>query len=401
MRKSIIVTIFEVNKNSCAFKINFEKSLKKFFKEDLFYIENSEIDFRSIPKSIIIIPVVLNLMPLVWLTGCNLYVDEIDYDLYNALFLAKENFRIQWGLEKVDGILIPSYIKKNRPNLQNACSLFSGGVDAITTALRNRQTIKKFISVWGADISVQNDIAWKETWSDINQQSSFLNTDCTFLRSNIKEIFNHDECNKLCSFVKDSYWHAAQHGLSLIGLSSLIAYCKSYKYVYISSSYTSDFDLLCASNPIIDGVINFFGCQVIHDGFELNRIQKLKFISENVPNNFPLRLKVCWQNTDGCNCCVCEKCLRTILMICALGLDPTNFGFKNYREGLEKAYDFFNFATYDDFMVYNMNITKNHLLSNGNKYPEMDWIKDFDFCKVAKRNKTFLFRLYRIVKRVI
>ena len=398
MQDTIRVFLISKTKNSCTFKIVPDKKMKRFFKNEKFFIENGDINFENIPPSVLFIPVVLNLIPLVWLTNSRLYVDEIDFDLYRSLKDIKENFRILFNMKCIDGIIIPSYIIKNNRALKNSCSLFSGGVDAITTAFRHKDGIKKFISVWGADVSVENDISWNETWNDIKQQSEVLKIPSTCIKSNIKEIFEHDELNKLCDKVNDSYWHAAQHGLALIGLSSLVSYYYSYENVYISSSYTPDFDLLCASNPVFDGNVSFFGCQVIHDGFELNRLDKIHYLSKQVNKESSLRLKVCRQNQDGKNCCVCEKCLRTIIMICALGLNPELYGFHNYKEGLKKSYTFFNYATYDDFMVYNMNIAKNIILEKGTFYRELERIKSFDFEKVAKRNKTFLFKVYKKIK---
>ena len=44
-------------------------------------------------------------------------------------------------------------------------------------------------------------------------------------------------------------------------------------------------------------------------------------------NNMALPLRVCWEQITGENCCVCEKCCRTIFAIYAAGGEPEAFGF--------------------------------------------------------------------------
>lgn len=38
-------------------------------------------------------------------------------------------------------------------------------------------------------------------------------------------------------------------------------------------------------------------------------------------------LRICWESTGGKNCCLCEKCIRTILEIYIEGGNPAQFGF--------------------------------------------------------------------------
>ena len=84
----------------------------------------------------------------------------------------------------------------------------------------------------------------------------------------------------------------------------------------------------CASDPIIDEKMRFCGCKVYHDGFEKTRTDKVRQIVRFAEkNHVNIRLRVCWEQITGENCCICEKCGRTIFAIYAVGGKPEDFGF--------------------------------------------------------------------------
>jgi hypothetical protein len=76
------------------------------------------------------------------------------------------------------------------------------------------------------------------------------------------------------------------------------------------------------SNPLTDPLLSSPSFQIVHDGSGFGRIEKLRHLS-----NWPgaLRhLRVCWQGAQlDRNCCSCEKCLRTMLMLDVCGLAQT------------------------------------------------------------------------------
>jgi len=105
---------------------------------------------------------------------------------------------------------------------------------------------------------------------------------------------------------------------------------KGYSKIYIASSFTmaDKGNYTCASDPTIDNYVRFCGCDIVHDGYECNRQDKIKSICDYAKKKkMQIPLRVCWESTEGTNCCVCEKCFRTMLAIYAEKQHPADFGF--------------------------------------------------------------------------
>lgn len=74
------------------------------------------------------------------------------------------------------------------------------------------------------------------------------------------------------------------------------------------------------SNPLTDPLLSSPSFQIVHDGAGYGRIQKLRHLAQWAG---ALRhVRVCWQGAQlDRNCCACEKCLRTMLMLDICGVD--------------------------------------------------------------------------------
>lgn len=73
------------------------------------------------------------------------------------------------------------------------------------------------------------------------------------------------------------------------------------------------------SHPATDPLWGHGALELIHDGFDRTRLQKLADLKdEQVVRKL---LRVCWQrNHPYTNCCVCGKCLRNMAILRSLGL---------------------------------------------------------------------------------
>jgi hypothetical protein len=73
------------------------------------------------------------------------------------------------------------------------------------------------------------------------------------------------------------------------------------------------------SNPLTDPLLSSLAFAVVHDGTGFGRIEKLRALT-----GWPAalrHLRVCWQGAElDRNCCRCEKCLRTMLMLRLCGV---------------------------------------------------------------------------------
>ena len=111
-------------------------------------------------------------------------------------------------------------------------------------------------------------------------------------------------------------WGPHAHGLGLASVGrSLAGYLSK---LYIPSSFARTEQLPWGTHPELDVLLSDEILQFVHDQTDATRTDKIEFISQ-----FPVALetlRVCYKNPDGAyNCCACEKCLRTMTTLYALG----------------------------------------------------------------------------------
>jgi hypothetical protein len=89
--------------------------------------------------------------------------------------------------------------------------------------------------------------------------------------------------------------------------------------MFIASSYDIPNLHPCGSHPLLDPEYSSFGVRLRHRDYELSRLEKIKIVSgwDVAFQNF----RVCLANVpDRLNCGRCEKCVRTMTELTALGL---------------------------------------------------------------------------------
>ncbi|WDP92616.1 MAG: hypothetical protein HUN04_23990 [Desulfobacter sp.] len=89
--------------------------------------------------------------------------------------------------------------------------------------------------------------------------------------------------------------------------------------MFIGSSYDIPNLHPCGSHPLLDPEYSSYGLRIRHRDYELSRLEKIKIVSkwDAAFQNF----RVCLANVpDLLNCGKCEKCVRTMTELTALGL---------------------------------------------------------------------------------
>ncbi len=89
--------------------------------------------------------------------------------------------------------------------------------------------------------------------------------------------------------------------------------------MFIGSSYDIPNLHPCGSHPLLDPEYSSHGMRIRHRDYELSRLEKIKIVSgwDTAFQNF----RVCLANVpDHLNCGKCEKCVRTMTELTALGL---------------------------------------------------------------------------------
>lgn len=195
----------------------------------------------------------------------------------------------------------------------SALSAFSGGVDATCTLYRHTRGLKDArkrkiaaaVMVHGFDIPLANPEIYSKAFCRARPIAESVGVALAPVSSNFKSLPSMDW--------EDMFFAGTA--------SALLFLSRSAGAVLIGSgdSY-GDFALPWGSNPISDHLLGSREIQIITDGVELTRLEKVRVLldwPEAVQG-----LRVCWEGKDlSRNCGICEKCVRTRLEFHCLGIE--------------------------------------------------------------------------------
>ena len=337
---SIQVTSISVSEKILKIEFSVDSSLEKYFtSQRTLEIKYSE-DISSVPESILVIPFVCNVLPIVWLTDATLKIPQLDREFYEGIPGVKQGYidmspmLVFKGNLQIEQLVSNSYVPSDE-----TATLFSGGVDAFATLIAHAEEKPQLVTLWGADIKLDDSIGWAHVRKHTEQTSSDYGLPAPmFIRSNFRTMLDEGTLGDLVASSKDNWWHGYQHGIAILGHTAPIAYLHHWKTLYIASTYTRDNKTICASDPTIDNKLHLVSTRVCHDQYEYHRQQKVEHIVSHCRySQHKINVRVCWITAGGKNCCKCEKCLRTIFAFLAEGEDPANYGFSAWRKGIEGA----------------------------------------------------------------
>ena len=144
----------------------------------------------------------------------------------------------------------------------------------------------------------------------------------SFIKTNMGQSLNQSLLAR--DYKVRGWWLSVNHALMLLGVCAPLT-TKRIGTVLIAATHTSDFKEPWGSHPSIDNNIAWADVKVIHDGYELSRQEKIKYIAKYP--EYLTHLKVCFSSGSNYNCCRCEKCLRTIIALILEGRDPKKCNF--------------------------------------------------------------------------
>ncbi len=372
----------------CQYEV--EGSWEKYFNKDIIPEITYDIDISTVPKSILIIPFVCNILPIVWLCNATLIAGYIDKDFMEHIEEIKRGYKEMFPQFNFRGnISAKAQQNISSDRIKKAAVFFSGGVDAFTTLFRHLEEMPLLLTIWGADISLKNEAGWNQVNNYVKKTAKNFQLDYIAIKSNFRTVINISKLNQLVKASGDGWWHAFQHGISIISHASPIAYLYGLQRVYIASSFPSSMkgNYVCASDPVIDNYVYFCGCRTIHDGYELNRQDKVHYLVSKVEESaIPIELRVCWESTGGENCCHCEKCYRTILEIISEGGDPNEYGFQwepsdiiRCKKDMKRKITLPPFFTEQFYPIIQSTFSKNK--EKIKDYDKYEWLQKIDFNK--------------------
>ncbi|MFA0284340.1 hypothetical protein AB4504_21955 [Vibrio sp. 10N.222.55.F12] len=314
-----------VGNNRLEYQYDVDDSLKSILSQDPFFVEYN-VDISNVESSILCIPFVANLMPIAWNRGINVYCDKLDLNFFNALKVIQHELNSLYPGEFDKGKLICNELIDNSLKMydgKKSIVFYSGGVDSYAALIKNIKSNFNCFSVWGADIEISEEKRWNDFVKHAESDEVVKNVDKIYCKSNLKDFYNRAELNK---FRYGSWWGRVQHGLGLIALSSPVSMTETYTEVIFGATHTENIKIPWGSTKVMDESIKWAQIEVNHEGYELERVDKVKLITNYIKQeSLDFNIRVCYSEIyDKFNCGTCEKCIRTAFNFAMLGINPND-----------------------------------------------------------------------------
>ena len=167
---------------------------------------------------------------------------------------------------------------------------FSGGVDSLSSVVTHIDDKPQLFTVWGSDIPLGAEKEWeivKQNALSFGQDRDLKNV---FVKSSFRDHMSQDRCNDAFqNGLGVGWWLGIQHSMALITMAIPYAYNYAYKNnitnIHFPSTFTEkDWSMgnACASYPYFDNLIKCSNMQVIHDGYEHTRQDKVANIASYI-----------------------------------------------------------------------------------------------------------------------
>jgi hypothetical protein len=181
---------------------------------------------------------------------------------------------------------------------------FTGGVDSFYSLLCPKEQIDDLVYVHGFDSALADQTRLEDAHQHLSKIATGTGHRLIMLKTNLRE---HPLIRGM-EWVKIHGGALASAGYTLPGIGRMI----------ISSCDVGPFFVPWGTHPETDPLWSNEQLVIVHQGTDVCRQGKLKAIADH-----PLvrrHLRVCWKHVgQSGNCCRCEKCIRTMLMLDSLG----------------------------------------------------------------------------------
>jgi hypothetical protein len=210
----------------------------------------------------------------------------------------------RWAMVKLNAAA--TNVDPQRASTGAVASFFSGGVDSFYTLYKHRDEITHLIFVSGFDVPLHRPALRELITRGLRKTAEEIELPLIEVETNLRDFSD----GSLFS------WEA-QHGAGLAAVAHFLA--PSFERIYIPSSYALPFVFPYGSHPGLDPMWGSKSLEIVHDGIEATRFDKIGVLSawDAAIRNF----RVCWQLVEvQYNCCRCRKCLWTMAFLRAHGI---------------------------------------------------------------------------------
>jgi hypothetical protein len=187
-------------------------------------------------------------------------------------------------------------------------AFFSGGVDSFYTALKHQDELDALVFIHGFDIRMERTAVRSACSRLARAAAAALGLSLVEVETNLR------------SFSRSHVGWGAYHGSALASVALFLG--GRFRRIYVPGSLSYDSHFPHGSHPLLDPLWTTADVELVYDGFEANRFEKTSLVASS---SEALRLlRVCNRSHRapgaGVNCGRCEKCLRTMVALRALGV---------------------------------------------------------------------------------
>ncbi|MBA3752177.1 hypothetical protein H0X06_05315 [Candidatus Dependentiae bacterium] len=325
-----------LKKHSILIFIN-ESFKNKWLYSNFFVSYERDINLKKIPYTIAILPFILSVYPVIWISGQNYSIDSMDEDVFYSLEKIKKVLQRLYPKTPLTGNLIPKKLVKNRPTVplmdkdKHVAILFSSGLDSVACSFEHMDKKQLLITTRGQDdLPLRAGNVWKLRKENIIKYAQNYGHKNAFITANHSEFLNWSVLNHVSPEIATWKFDTTE-GVGLFGLAAPILYTKGYPLLLIGSTYTWNYQFPSAANPLVDNNLKVASSICLnHEHFNATRFDKIKLIVDAVKEKaltIP-RLRVCDYHILEENCCMhCAKCQTAMNALVVLGEDPVPYGF--------------------------------------------------------------------------
>ena len=385
-----------------------------------FWAKYEDIDLSNLDESILNIPMLLNIAPAVWAMNIDVKIPSIDKDLSDSLENIKPAFKAMYPTLSWSGNIWADKVVKNSQSTNGQAAIFfSGGLDSVFSTISHLAEQPLLVTVRGSDVSLTDDIGWNLVKRQSTLFSKMYGLTARNIETNFFDFLNQAMLSNIDKNIT-GWWGGVQHGMGFAGLMAPLSSAYALSRAYIASSHSTGFIAPWGSDPRIDNHIQYNSLKFYHDGFELTRHGKIReLIRISKINRISLpNLRVCYSNKKNAaeNCCICEKCSRTMTGLWVEAENPLNFGFPTpadeYIMNVKEKFSRYEYVFNENTLFHWQDIQK-HIRSRQDYVNAdipigvvdlLEWIRKFDFSSykaVCDRRKITFDRKMRNYQRAL
>jgi len=314
--------------------ITVSKDLEKYFRCFQFFSRYDEEVCAS--KGILNIPVLSIVLPLAWILGANVYVEELDGRFADSMNALQKEYQKIYPKAPFRTKLFVDELVENDSAQDGTALLFSGGVDSTYSLFSNRALNPRLIMIFGVpDIPISNTPFMEVVKTEYSRFAKREGLKINYIQTNALEILNKRRVDHLWwnfrGLNEGDFWNGIGFSLGQLGQVAPFSIGRFNRLVISAAIAHGIKEHNVASLPDTDEKISWASLHVEHVGC-LHRYEKILRLKKLLDTK-RIKFRVCWSDPEylfkmgSMNCNKCEKCLRTIASLALAEINPNHCGF--------------------------------------------------------------------------